>query len=626
MKYDQDWQYNYEDMITSPGRAIANVKSGYRVFIGTGCGEPVELVAALTRRAGQLGDVELVQLITKGNAPYAEKKYAECFTINSFYIGSNVRDMIQEGMGDYTPILMSDVPGLLDSGVLPLDVALIQVTPPDERGKVSLGISVDIVRSAADNASLVIAEVNPNMPWTHGDSLMDIYDIDILVPVEGEIMERESHRLHPVSRKIAAEVAALIPDGSTVEFGLGRVPGVGRLPQSVMDYLHDKKDLGIHTEMISDGIIDLVESGAVTGACKSVDRGRITCSFCMGSRKLYDFVNDNPLFSFRPTEYVNNPAVIGRQKRMVSVNMALEIDLTGQVCSDSVGGRFYSGIGGQVDFNRGAAFSEHGRSIITMPSTRDKGEASRIVTTLHPGSGVVVTRGTVHFVVTEYGVAYLHGKSIQERVMALISIAHPDFREQLFQEALVCKYIRPSKSGLGDRFVVPGEEFMRTTYLLKNGIEVKFRSIGPTDEPQLRDLVYNLSQETIYYRFMSRMQRFTHRQIQDFVFIDHRRDVAIVGTIPEAHGEEIIAVGRYYLNEKTNKAEVAFVVRDSWQNLGIGIFLFRHLISIARRNGIAGFTAEVLRDNYRMQAIFNRSGYQVKSRLEDGVYSFEIEF
>ncbi len=626
MKYDQDWQYNYEEMITTPGRAIANVKSGHRVFIGTGCGEPVKLVAALTQRAGDLAGVELVQLITKGKAPYADKKYAECFTINSFYIGSNVRDMIQEGMGDYTPILMSEVPRLLNSGVLPLDVAIIQVTPPDERGKVSLGISVDIVRSAADNASLVIAEVNANMPWTHGDSLMDIYDIDILVPVEGDILERESHRLHPVSKKISAEVAALIPNGSTIEFGLGRVPGVGRLPQAVMDYLHDKKDLGIHTEMISDGIIDLVESGAVTGACKSTDRGRITCSFCMGSRKLYDFVHDNPLFCFRPTEYVNNPAVIGKQKKMVAVNMALEIDLTGQVCSDSVGGRFYSGIGGQVDFNRGAAFSEDGRSIITMPSTRDKGAVSRIVTTLHPGSGVVVTRGSVHFVVTEYGVAYLHGKSIQERVMALISIAHPDFREQLFKEALACKYIRPSKSGLGDRFVVPGEKIMRTTYLLKNGIEVKFRSIRPIDEPQLRDLVYNLSQETIYYRFMSRLQRFSHRQIQDFVFIDHRRDVAIVGTIPEAHGEAIIAVGRYYLNEKINKAEVAFVISDGWQNLGIGKFLFRHLITIAKRNGIAGFTAEVLRDNYRMQAIFTSSGHHVESRLEDGVYSFEIEF
>ena len=339
---------------------------------------------------------------------------------------------------------MSDVPRLLNSGVLPLDVALIQVTPPDMRGKVSLGISVDIVRSAAENASLVIAEVNPNMPWTHGNSLLDIYDLDILVPVDEPIIERDTHTLHPISEKIALEVASLIPNGSTVQFGLGRIPGVGRVPQAVMDFLHDKKDLGIHTEMISDSIIDLIESGAVNGSRKTVDRGRITTSFCMGSKKLYDYIDDNPLFCFRPTEYVNDATVIGKQKKMVAINMALEIDLTGQVCSDSVAGRFYSGIGGQVDFNRGAAFSEHGRAIITMPSTNEEGTRSRIVTTLQPGSGVVITRGTVHYVVTEYGIAYLHGKSIQERVMALISIAHPDYREQLFQEAIEYKYLRPT--------------------------------------------------------------------------------------------------------------------------------------------------------------------------------------
>ncbi len=626
MKYDQDWQQKYKDMISTPTRALSHVQPGQRVFIGTGCGEPVQLVGAMTKRAGSLANVELVQLITKGKAPYAEKKYAECFTINSFYIGSNVRDMIQEGMGDYTPILMSDVPGLLNSGVLPLDVALIQITPPDERGKVSLGISVDIVRSAAENASLVIAEVNPNMPWTHGDSLMDIYDLDILVPVDEPVIERESHSLHPVSEKIAREVATLIPNGATLEFGLGRIPGVGRVPQAVMKFLHGKKHLGIHTEMISDSIIELIESGAVDGTRKTIDRGRVTASFCMGSKKLYDYIDDNPLFCFRPTDYVNNSSVIGKQKRMISINMALEIDLTGQVCSDSVGGRFYSGIGGQVDFNRGASFSENGRAIIAMPSTNEDGSRSRIVTTLQPGSGVVITRGTVHYIVTEYGVAYLHGKSIQERVMALISIAHPDFREQLFQEAVDYKYLRPNLSGLGDRFIVPGEEFMRTSYLLENGTQVNFRSIRPTDEPHMRDLLYDLSQETIYYRFMSRQQRFTHRQIQDFVYIDHRRDVAIVGTVPEAHGEEIIAVGRYYLNEQTNKAEVAFVIRDGWQNQGLGSFMFRHLIAIAKRNGISGFTAEVLRDNRRMQAIFNHSGYKVKSSLEEGVYSFSIEF
>lgn len=626
MKYDQDWQQKYEDMIATPSHAISNIQAGQRVFIGTGCAEPTLLVAAMTKRAGSLADVELVQLITKGKAPYADKRFAECFTINSFYIGSNVRDMIQEGMGDYTPVLMSDVPGLLNSGMLPLDVALIQVTPPDSRGKVSLGISVDIVRSAADNASLVIAEVNPNMPWTHGNSLMDIYDLDILVPVDEPIIERDSHSLHPVSEKIAGEVASLVPNGATLQFGLGRVPGVGRVPQAVMQFLHNKKNLGIHTEMISDSIIELIESGAVNGSRKTVDRGRITTSFCMGSKKLYDYIDDNPLFCFRSTEYVNNPTVIGKQKKMVSINMALEIDLTGQVCSDSVGGRFYSGIGGQVDFNRGASFSEHGRAIICMPSTNRDGTRSRIVTTLQPGSGVVVTRGTVHYIVTEYGIAYLHGKSIQERVLTLISIAHPDFREQLFQEALEYKYLRPELSGFGDRLMVAGEEFMRTSHLLKNGIRVSFRSIRPTDELHMRDLLYDLSQETIYYRFMSRQQRFTHRQIQDFVYIDHRRDVAIVGTVPEAHGEDIIAVGRYYLNEQNNKAEVAFVIRDGWQNQGLGSFMFRHLITIAKRNGIAGFTAEVLRDNRRMQAIFNHSGYKVKSCLEEGVYSFVIDF
>ncbi len=626
MKYDQDWQQNYKDMISTPAKALSNVRPGQRVFIGTGCAEPVELVAALTARAGSLADVELVQLITKGKAPYADKRLADCFKINSFYIGSNVRYMIQEGMGDYTPILMSDVPRLLNSGVLPLDVALIQVTPPNQRGKVSLGISVDIVRSAAENASLVIAEVNPNMPWTHGNSLMDIYDLDILVPVDEPIIERDTHSPHPISKKIAAEVASLIPNGATVQFGQGRVPGIGRVPQAVMDFLHEKKDLGIHTEMISDSIVDLIESGAVNGSRKTVDRGRVTTSFCMGSKKLYDYIDDNPLFCFRPTEYVNDATVIGKQKKMVAINMALEIDLTGQVCSDSVGGRFYSGIGGQVDFNRGAAFSEHGRAIITMPSTNEDGTRSRIVTTLQPGSGVVITRGTVHYVVTEYGIAYLHGKSIQERVMALISIAHPDYREQLFQEAIEYKYLRPDLTGLGDRFMVAGEEFMRTSHLLKNGTQVSFRSIRPTDEPHMRDLLYDLSQETIYYRFMGRQQRFTHRQVQDFVYIDHRRDVAIVGTVPEAHGEDIIAVGRYYLNERTNMAEVAFVIRDGWQSQGLGTFMFRHLITIAKRNGISGFTAEVLRDNRRMHAIFNHSGYKVKSTLEEGVYSFEIDF
>ena len=625
VEYDPNWQEKYADMISTPKKAVSKVRNGQRVFIGTGCGEPQLLVDALTKRAGELADVEIVHLLTKGDAPYASPKLADSFTVNSFFIGQNVRGLIQEGLGSYTPMLLSDIPLLFKAGQLPLDVVLVQVSEPNILGKVSLGISVDIVKSAAENGSLVIAQVNKQMPWTSGDSLLDIFDLDILVPADLPLIERESKPMHEVSKKIAKHVASLVEDGSTVQFGLGRVPGIGRIPAACMHYLKDKKDIGIHTEMITDAVIELIESGAVTGARKTMDQGKIVTSFCMGTKKLYDLVNENPLFSFRPTEYVNDSYIISCQRKMVSINMALEIDLTGQVCADSQGEKFYSGIGGQVDFNRGAARSKNGKAIIVIPATADNEEKSRIVCQLSQGTGVVTTRGEVHYVVTEFGIAYLHGKNIEERTLALISIAHPKFREQLLNEAIENRYIRPDFASFGDKMVVASDE-MKTSLLLDDGTLINFRPIHPTDEQNMRDLLYALSQETLYYRFMSKSTRFGHTQIKNFVYIDHRKDVAIVATLPAVHGEEMIAVGRYYLDERTNRAEVAFIVRDEWQNRGIGSFLFRHMISLAKRSGISGFTAEVLRENSRMQSIFNKSGYKVQSHLEEGVYSFRIDF
>ncbi|MEW6288450.1 MAG: GNAT family N-acetyltransferase [Thermodesulfobacteriota bacterium] len=625
VEFDPHWQEKYEDMIATPRKALAHVKNGQRVFIGTGCGEPQLLVDALTKRAGELADVEIVHLLTKGDAPYASPKLADSFTVNSFFIGQNVRGLIQEGLGSYTPMLLSDIPLLFKAGQLPLDVVLVQVSEPNILGKVSLGISVDIVKSAAENGSLVIAQVNKQMPWTFGDSLLDINDLDILVPADIPLIERVSKPMHEVSKKIAKLVASLVEDGSTVQFGLGRVPGIGRIPAACMHYLKDKKDLGIHTEMITDATIELIESGAVTGVRKTMDQGKIVTSFCMGTKKLYDLVNQNPLFSFKPTEYVNDSYIISCQRKMVSINMALEIDLTGQVCADSEGEKFYSGIGGQVDFNRGAARSKNGKAIIVLPATDEKAGKSRIVCRLSRGAGVVTTRGEVHYVVTEYGIAYLHGKNIEERTLALISIAHPDFREKLLNEAIEARYIRQDFASFGDKMVVASDE-MKTSLLLDDGTLITFRPIHPTDEPSMRDLLYALSQETLYYRFMSKSSRFGHTQIKNFVYIDHRKDVAIVATLPAAHGEEMIAVGRYYLDERTNRAEAAFIVRDEWQNRGIGSFLFRHLITIAKRSGISGFTAEVLGENKRMQSIFNKSGYKVQSHLEEGVYSFRIDF
>ncbi|MFO7871046.1 MAG: GNAT family N-acetyltransferase [Kiritimatiellia bacterium] len=617
--FDPDWREKYSDLITSAEDAVGRVNAGQRVFVGTGCAQPEDLVNALVARSGELTDTEIVHLLTIGNAPYATKELAAHFRVNSFFVARNTRGIIQEGVGDYTPIFLSDIPRLFSSGQLPLDVALIQVSPPDVKGMCSLGISVDIVKSAAENAALVIAQVNEQMPRTEGDSFLHVYDFDALVPVDSPLIEVELPQPDEDTTKIGKYIAALIEDSSTVEFGIGKIP------QSVVPFLKGKKDLGIHTEMFTDAIIDMIESGAVTGMRKSVDHGKVVASFCMGTRKLYDYIHNNDNFAFYPTEYVNDPRLIARQNKQVSINVALEIDLTGQVCADSIGSSFYSGIGGQVDFNRGAAMSGGGKAVIALPSTAKGGTVSRIKTKLSPGAGVVTTRGDVHYVVTEYGVAYLHGKSVQERAIALISIAHPDFREELLQGAIETKYLRPELADMEKRISAVPPEF-RATMVLQDGTQAGFRPVHPTDEPQFKDMFYALSRETIYYRFMSRRKYVPRKEIRDFVFVDYRTDVAIVGTLPEAHGEDIIAIGRYYLDSETNLAEIAFVVRDDYQGRGIGTFLLNHLATIAKRNGIRGFTAEVLRDNRRMQAVFNRSNFKVTSKLATDVISYLIEF
>ncbi len=617
--WDINWQDTYADMIETPQEAVKRIRPGQRVFVGTGCGQPQALVNALSARGNELTDTEIIHLLTSGDAPYAEEKLSEYFRVNSFFIAKNVRGIIQEGLGDYTPIFLSDIPRLFTSGQTPLDAALIQVSPPDERGMCSLGISVDIVRSAAENARLVIAAVNPNMPRTLGESLMHAHDFDVLVPTDTPLIELESPASNEVTLQIGEYVAALIEDGSTVEFGIGGIP------QAVIEHLKDKKNLGIHTEMFTDAIIDLIESGAVTGERKTLDKGKIVASFCMGTRKLYDYIDNNPTFAFHPTEYVNDPFIIAQQYKQVAINVALEVDLTGQVCADSLGTQFYSGIGGQVDFNRGAARSDGGKAIIALPSTAVGGTVSRISTSLSPGAGVVTTRGDVHYVVTEYGVAYLHGKSVAERAIALISIAHPDFRAKLIREAVEAKYLRADMADVGGKMIIGPKDY-RATYVLDDGNQIAFRHIHPTDEHRMRDLFYALSQETMYYRFMSHVKQVPRKELQDFVYVDHRNDIAIVATVPEAYGEDIVAVGRYYLDPKTNMAEVAFVVHDKWQNNGIGLFLLDQLATIARRNGIRGFTAEVLRDNRAMQRVFQKCDYQVTSEPNQDVFSFRIVF
>ncbi|GAB4244056.1 MAG: hypothetical protein Kow00129_03460 [Thermoleophilia bacterium] len=617
--YDLGWQDKYANTVTTPEEAVAHIKPGQRVFLGTGAAVPQALVRALIERAPQLPDVEIVNLLMVGGSEDLYHTLAEHFDVNVFFVSSSMRSEEKEGLVDYTPILVSDIPRLFSSGELPLDVALIHVSPPDERGLCSFGVSVDIVKSAAANAGWVIAQVNPQMPRVLGDSFIDVYDIDALVPVDEPILESRLKEPDEVSSQIGEYVASLIEDGSTIEIGIGSVPHV------VLNYLENKKDLGVHTESLYDGFVDLYEKGVVTGARKRHDRSKVVGSFCLGTRKLYDFLDQNPSFGLYPTEYVNDPALIADQYKMVAVNAALEVDLTGQVCADSIGTRFFSGIGGQADFNRGAARAEDGKAIIVLPSTAQGGKVSRIVTTLSPGAGVVTTRGDVHYVVTEYGVAYLRGKSVQQRALALISIAHPDFRGRLLQEAIDAKYVRPELADVEGKIAI-GPRELSTTMVLADGTQINIRPINPSDAPRMKDLFYALSQQSIYFRFMQYLNKMPQKQIQDFVYIDHRNEVSIVATLPEAHGEEIIAVGGYYLDPKTNRAEVAFLVEDEWQNKGLGSFLLKHLISIAKRNGIAGFYGEALQSNQAMQAVLRNSGQKMRSQIVDGIFQFELDF
>ena len=427
-----NWTEHYKSRTVCAEEAVRSIHTNARIFIGSNAAEPQALVDALTHSADHIERAEIVHIMTMGTAPYSEPKFENRFRHNAFFIGANVRDAVNACRADYTPVFLSEIPALFRNGQVPLDHALVMVSPPDAHGYCSLGVSVDVVKAAVESAPHIIAEVNTNMPRTLGDSFLHVSRIHSFVESDCPLLELRPQLQTAAAQRIGCHVAELIGDGSTLQMGIGGIP------DAVLDCLIDKHDLGVHTEMFSDGVLKLVEAGVITGRRKSLRFGKIVASFCMGSRALYDFVDNNPFIEFLPTEYVNDPFIIARNDDMIAINGAIEVDLTGQVCSDSIGERFYSGIGGQVDFIRGAARSKRGKPIMVLPSTvtlRDGSTASRIVSTLKPGAGVVTSRGDVHYVVTEWGSAYLHGKSIRERAMELIRIAHPDFRRELLTAA-----------------------------------------------------------------------------------------------------------------------------------------------------------------------------------------------
>lgn len=423
------WMESYQSKRCSADDAVRVIRSGDCVYIHPGCAEPEQLVKAMVGRAAELRDVRVIHLLTAGNADYVLPEMAGKFRHIAFFSGANVRTAINEGRADFIPIFLSEVESLFSSGAMPVDVALIHLSPPDEHGFCSFGVGVDTTKTAAEFAKVVIAQVNPKMPRTLGDSFIHLNKIHHIVEVSDEILEHPQGQISDVAMKIGGNIAVLVEDGSTLQLGIGEIP------DAVLSVLGDKKHLGIHTEMVSDGVIELIEKGIITNEKKTLHPGKVILGFVLGTRRLYEFIDNNPIFEFHPSGYTNDPSIISQNDRQVAINSALEVDITGQVCADSLGYCLYSGIGGQVDFMRGSARSKGGKPIISLPSTAKDGSISRIVSHLKEGAGVVTSRGDVHFVITEYGVAYLHGKTMRHRCRALIDIAHPKFRDELEQAA-----------------------------------------------------------------------------------------------------------------------------------------------------------------------------------------------
>lgn len=433
-----DWRLRYRSKcVTAQAAIAATITSGCRVFLTGNCGVPTALVDALVHHAPQVKDVELAQVLTVGPAPWVAPELTGHLRSNIMFIGHNVRDSVWDGRSDYTPVLLSEFPTIFERGGLPLDVALAHVSPPDADGYCCLGIETGLTRTPVASARIVVAQVNPQMPLIHGDTRIHVDSLDYLVELDTPLLEYRMNNdpRDPVVEAIAGHISALIPNGATLQLGIGAVP------DAVLRYLSDKRDLGIHTELFSDGVMHLVEAGVITGRCKTLHEGKIVAGFVLGSRKLYRWLDANPLVELHRTEYVNDPAVIGQNYRQVALNSALEVDLTGQVCADSLGHKFFSGVGGQMDFIYGAARSKDGVPIIALPSTARNGTVSRIRSALTPGAGVVTTRNHVHWVVTEYGAVDLYGKSIRQRVTGLIRIAHPNFRDSLRCEAASLGYL-----------------------------------------------------------------------------------------------------------------------------------------------------------------------------------------
>lgn len=614
------WPDEYVQKRRSAGEALTLIRSGQRIFIGSSCGEPQHLVKTLIEMADQFADLEIVRLMSLENSPItrlANEKRCENFSIRNFYQGSAAAAHLAPNKPFITPINISAIPGLFMKRSLPLHAALVQTSPPDDFGWMSLGISVDVGLAAVKSADLVIAQVNPRMPRVLGDSFIHVNDVDIVVEHDEPLLIIDALPEFEIAHKIGRLVANLIEDGTTFQLGLGATP------QAILLALSDKNDLGVHTQFIIDGIMDLVAMGIITNRYKGINDGKLVASNAVGSANLYEFVHDNPSIAFYPSDYVNNPGIIAQHHKMVSVNMIMEMDLTGQASAEALPHNYFAGVSSIIDFMRGAHACSDGKSILLIPSTSMNSAESRIVPSLS-SAAVVIPRSEVSYVISEYGAVNLFGKNLQERATAMISLAHPKFRAELFEKAKEQGLMTPGRKlseAISSVYPAGLEEIRRY-----DGQTVMFRPSKPVDERRIQEHFYNLDKNDVIARFFYEKTCFLHDDVECMFEIDYIKNLTILATTGEFGFGTAIGIGAYMLESKKNIAEVAFSVAHTWQGKGIAYVILNKLYEAALANGIDGFTAYTAPGNRGMIKLFNKLPCKVRSVMDDGVVILSCRF
>ncbi len=613
----------YKKKFVPESVAFDQIQRGDRIFVGTGCGEPQYLIRALMEYVGTnpkaFFDAEVVHVWTLGVAPYTEQRFSANFRHNSFFIGNDTRTAVNEGIADYTPIFLSQVPDLFYRGLIPIQVALIQVSPPDDHGYMSLGVSLDIVRAAVDNARVVVAQVNSYMPRVHGDGFIHIEDVNYIIEHNEPLLEYDTSAPDDITQQIGEYVARIIEDGDTIQVGYGN------MTNAILSSLSNKKHLGIHTDLLTEGMVELMKKGVVDNSMKTINRYKTIATLCMGKKETYDYIDDNPEIEFKTIDYTDNPMIIAQHKNMAAINSALEIDLTGQATAESIGKTFYSGMGGHADFMRGAVMAPGGKPILIVQSTAENGEISRIVPFLKEGAGTTMNRGDIHYVVTEYGIAYLHGKNIRERAMELISISHPKFRPYLIEEAKKLNLVYRDQTyidGAGGEY----PERLETHRTAKSGLNISLRPVKISDEPLLKDLFYSLSDQSLYQRFVSFRKDMPHLRLQEFVVVDYTKQMSILAVLQKGTKEVAIGLGQYLMCQDGHAAEVAIFVRDDYQDRGVGTELLTYLTYLGKRNGLLRFTAEVLQENQKMLHLFEKMGFDIRRSASGNIVELDMDF